>query len=88
MLYWWLTESEESSLYWRQRAEKNSASDFSLMLTLWAVEEVSRLPPSMVRDAAMLTLQGVEWDIVVKAIKEGLSCPMSNEGPATMRNIP
>ena len=71
MLYRWLTESEESSLYWRQQAEKNSASDFSLMLTLWAVEEVSKLPPSMVRDSAMLTLQVVEWDILSRAIKEG-----------------
>jgi hypothetical protein len=43
MLYRWLNESEESSLYWRQQAEKNSASDFSLMLTIWAVEEVSKL---------------------------------------------
>jgi hypothetical protein len=40
MLYRWLNESEESSRYWRQQAEKNSASDFSLMLTLCAVEEV------------------------------------------------
>jgi len=71
MLYRWLTESEESSLYWRQLAEENTGSDLSLMLTLWAVEEVSKLPPSMVRDAAMLTLQIVEWDILSKAIKEG-----------------
>jgi hypothetical protein len=42
------------------------------MLTLWAVEEVSKLPPSMVRDSAMLTLQIVEWDILSKAIKEGV----------------
>ncbi|MBY5269197.1 hypothetical protein BB931_03150 [Spiribacter salinus] len=72
MLYRWLTESEESSRYWRQQAEENSASDFSLMLTLWAVEEVSKLPPSMVRDSAMLTLQIVEWDVLSRAIKEGV----------------
>jgi SOS-response transcriptional repressor LexA len=66
------TESEESSRYWCQQAEENSPSDFSLMLTLWAVEEVSKLPPSMVRDSAMLTLQIVEWDILSRAIKEGV----------------
>jgi hypothetical protein len=71
MLYRWLNESEESSRYWRQQADENSASDLSLILTLWAVEEVSKLPPSMVRDAAMLTLQIVEWDTLSKAIKEG-----------------
>jgi hypothetical protein len=71
MLYRWLTESEESSRYWRELAEENSASDFSLMLTLWAVEEVSKLPTSMVRDSAMLTLQVVEWNVLAKAIREG-----------------
>jgi len=71
MLYRWLNETEESSRYWRQQAEKNTPSDFSLMLTLWAVEEVSKLPPSMVRDSAMLTLQVVEWEVLAKAIKEG-----------------
>jgi hypothetical protein len=73
MLYQWLTESDESSRYWRQQAEKNTPSDFSLMLTLWAVEEVSELPPSMVRDSAMLTLQIVEWDVLAQAIKEGVA---------------
>jgi len=72
MLYRWLNNSGESSRYWRQQAEKNSASDFSLMLTLWAVEEVSKLPPSMVRDSAMLTLQIVDWVVLSKAIKEGV----------------
>jgi len=71
MLYQWLKESEESSCYWRQLAEENSPSDFSLILTMWAVEEVSRLPPSMVRDSAMFTLQVVDWDVLTRAIKEG-----------------
>jgi len=71
MLYRWLNESEESSRYWRQQTEENSLCNFSLILTLWAVEEVSKLPPSMVRDAAMLTLQIVEWDVLSKAIKDG-----------------
>jgi len=43
------------------------------MLTLWAVEEVSKLPPSMVRGSAMLTLPIVEWDILSRAIKEGVA---------------
>jgi len=30
-----------------------------MMLAMWAVEEVSRLPPSMVRGAAMLTFESV-----------------------------
>jgi hypothetical protein len=80
MLYQWLNESEESSRYWRQQAEENSPSDFSLMLTLWAVEEVSKLPPSMVRDSAMLTLQIVEWDVLAKAIKEGVVLSDIREG--------
>lgn len=71
MLYQWLNESEESSRYWRQQADENSASDLSSILTMWAVEEVSELLPSMARDAAMLILQIVEWDSLARAIKEG-----------------
>ena len=69
LVYEWLTESDESSRYWRDLAQRKSASEFSLTLTMWAVEEVSKLPPSMVRDAAMLTLQDVEWDVLSRAFK-------------------
>ena len=71
MLYRWLNETVEASNYWHDLAQRKSSSVLSLMLTMWAVEEVSKLPPSMVRDAAMLTLQCVEWDVLTRAINEG-----------------
>ena len=57
----WLTHDPEAAAYWRAVASANDLSAVANELTMTMVEEVSALPASFARDAAMKTLQQVEW---------------------------
>ena len=57
----WLTYDPETAVYWRDIASANDPAAVANELTTAMVEEVSALPASFARDAAMKTLQQVEW---------------------------
>ena len=64
----WLTHDPETAAYWREIAEANDPSAVAHELTTAMVEEVTALPPSFARDAAMKTLQQVEWMELAQAL--------------------
>ena len=64
----WLTHDPETAAYWREVAATNAPSAVADELTTAMVEEVSALPASFARDAAMKTLQQVEWMELAEAL--------------------
>ena len=57
----WLISDPEKEEYWRFIASANDPAAVAHELTRTMVQEISALPPSFARDAAMISLQEVEW---------------------------
>ena len=66
----WLTHDPETAAYWRAVASANDPSAVANELTMTMVEEVSALPASFARDAAMKSLQQVEWMELAAAVAD------------------
>ena len=66
----WLTHDPETARYWRAVASANDPSAVAHELTAAMTEAVSALPPSFARDAAMRTLQQVEWRELAEALSD------------------
>ena len=64
----WLTHDRETAAYWRAVAEATDPAAMAHELTTAMVGEVSVLPACFARDAAMKTLQQVEWMELAEAL--------------------
>lgn len=64
----WLTRDPETAAYWRAIASVNDISAVTHELTTVMLEEVSALPASWARDAAMRSLQQIEWRELAQAL--------------------
>jgi hypothetical protein len=64
----WLTRDPETAAYWQAIAQANAISAVTHELTTAMVEDVCALPASWGRDAAMKSLQQVEWRELAQAL--------------------
>jgi hypothetical protein len=67
----WLTHDPDTAAYWRAVARANDTSAIAHELTTAMVEDVSALPASWARDAAMKSLQQIEWRELTQSLGAG-----------------
>jgi hypothetical protein len=71
----WLRHDTDTMSYWKTLAATRGASTLSNDLAMARVSEISALPESWGRDAAMIAAQSIDWQVLVSAVIDNGSLP-------------
>ena len=66
----WLMHDTETMSDWRAHAATRNASTVASDLAMALVSEISALPESWARDAAMITAQSIDWQALAIAVAD------------------